>query len=465
MNSSNDHSSLSIFDRFNNWIEESITVKLGSIGFLVLILLIPTAWIYDLINERQQRSEEVIQEIGAKWSGDQTLSGPVLVVPYLKQTTIDKGKDGIEVQEHVEHAYFLPEQLIINGTVEPKILHRGIFDAVVYESKLSIQSQFIEPNFSTLKIESKNVQWQDAYIVLGITDLRGISDNPIINVDDSALLAEPSNKIGISVNKHPDFSGTSVLSSSGIVAKLNLESKESFKGNFNFNLNLKGSDRFDFVPAGKNTLVTVSGPWTNPSFDGEFIPETREITKDGFTASWKILHFNRPFSQQWTEDDVNLSGANFGVKLLVPVDQYQKSIRTSKYGVLIIILTFISLFLVEVTQKLRIHPFQYILIGVALIVYYSLLLSISEQLGYNVSYFISSAATILLISLYSLSFLRKMKLTVLLSILLAIFYSFIFVIIQMQDYSLLIGSIGLFLIVGVLMFFSRKIAWYKGLPG
>ncbi len=197
------------------------------------------------------------------------------------------------------------------------------------------------------------------------------------------------------------------------------------------------------------------------SFDGEFLPDPSSISEAGFSASWKILHYNRPFAQQWKGNEQSLSGSEFGIKLLPPVDQYQKSMRTSKYAALIILLTFVSLFLVEITQKIRIHPFQYILIGVALIIYYSLLLSLSEHLGYNLSYLISSAATVILIGLYSTTFLQTKKLSILFSILLVIFYTFIFVIILQQDYSLLLGSIGLFVIVGLVMYFSRKINWYK----
>jgi len=207
--------------------------------------------------------------------------------------------------------------------------------------------------------------------------------------------------------------------------------------------------------------VKVSGPWADPSFDGEFLPASREISESGFTATWKVLHFNRPFAQQWTENNQHLSGADFGVKLLIPVDQYQKSMRTSKYGILVILLTFISLFLVEITQKVRIHPFQYILIGAALIIYYTLLLSFSEHVGYNMAYIISSAATITLIGLYSTTFMQNRKLVMLLASLLLIFYSFIFIIILQQDFSLLLGSIGLFIIISLLMYFSRKVSWYR----
>src|SRR5690606_14744260 len=225
-------------------------------------------------------------------------------------------------------------------------------------------------------------------------------------------------------------------------------------------LNLKGSERLDFIPGGKTTEVQISGPWKDPSFDGEFTPASREITENSFKATWKVLHFNRPFSQQWIGSNQTLSAADFGVKLLIPVDQYQKSIRTSKYGILVILLTFIALLLVEITQKIRTHPFQYILIGAALTIYYTLLLSLSEHLGYDVAYVIASLATVALISMYAKTFLQTTGLTFLFAFLLLIFYTFIFVIILQQDFSLLLGSIGLFIIVGMLMYFSRKVKWY-----
>jgi len=464
---------LNILERFNRWIQESIMVKLFSIGFLILILLIPSSWIQDMIVERQSRAEQVISEVADKWSGSQTISGPVLVIPYRKHEIIDKGKEGKEIREFVEKAYFLPEDLNISGTIKPEILHRGIFDAVVYESPLEIKSEFSQPDFKKLSIADEMVNWKDAYMIFGITDLRGISENPTIVVGNKTFAAEPSNDIGISIKRSRSEATSEYVydgpeqriipSSNGIFVKLNWETPPVFAENepVRIKLNLKGSRRLDFVPAGKTTSVKLSGPWADPSFDGEFLPATREISESGFSATWKVLHFNRPFSQQWTEDNQQLNGADFGIKLLIPVDQYQKSIRTSKYGVLVILLTFVALFLVEITQKVRIHPFQYILIGAALTIYYTLLLSFSEHVGYNPAYIIASLATVTLIGLYSITFLRNTKLTILFSLLLVIFYAFIFVIILQQDFSLLLGSIGLFLIVGLLMYFSRKVNWYQ----
>jgi inner membrane protein len=462
--------SLNLLERFNRWIQESIMVKLFSIGFLILILLIPSAWIEDLIYERQLRADQVIDEVADKWSAPQTISGPVLIIPFRKQVIIDRGKDGKEITEHIEKAFFLPDQLNITGNVTPQILHRGIFDAVVYESSLKVDASFTTPDFKALAIPEEMVLWKDAYLVLGIGDLRGISDNPVFTAGDQPLSAEPSNNIGVSVSRGTKTDTytesyekplSPARSSNGIVTKLPWENAESFSGKVNIKLNLKGSRRLNFIPAGKTTTVDLAGPWNNPSFDGEFLPAKRDITESGFSASWKVLHFNRPFSQQWAGSNQELSGADFGVKLLIPVDQYQKSIRTSKYGVLVILLTFMALFLVEITQKIRIHPFQYILIGAALTIYYTLLLSFSEHVGYNIAYIVSSLATVLLISAYSSTFFRSMRMTMLFSILLLIFYAFIYVIILQQDFSLLLGSIGLFLIVGTLMYFSRKVSWYK----
>jgi inner membrane protein len=460
--------SQNLLERFNKWIQESIMIKLFSIGFLIIILLIPSSWIQDMITERQQRAGQVIGEVADKWSGRQSISGPVMVIPYRKQEIIDRGTNGKEIREHVEKAFFLPEQLDIKGNVNPEILHRGIFDAVVYESDLQIKSTFSKPDFKSLSIPEETILWNGAHLIFGITDLRGISDNPTFLINEEPFVPEPSNNIGVSIRStftqgitSDNEDKRSLVSSSGIVTKLNWENADSFNGDVNIKLKLKGSHRLDFMPVGKTTSVALKSPWSDPSFDGEFLPATREITDQGFSASWKVLHYNRPFSQQWSGGDQELSGADFGVRLLLPVDQYQKSMRTSKYGVLVILLTFIALFLVEITQKLRIHPFQYILIGAALIIYYTLLLSFSEHVGYNIAYVLSSIATVVLVGLYSSTFLKTKGLTLLFTLLLIIFYAFIFVIILQQDFSLLLGSLGLFLIVSLLMYFSRKINWYR----
>ncbi len=455
---------LSLLERFNTWIQESIMIKLFSIGFLVLILLLPASWISELIYERQSRASEVLNEVSQKWSEAQTISGPILVIPYKRQDVIDRGKDGVEIRESGEKAFFLPEELSITGKVDPMLLHRGIFDVPVYKSQLEVNSAFKKPDFEKLNIAAEMVQWKEAYLAFGLTDLRGISDTFVLTVDGQRLEPEPSNNVGVTATSSTEdlfanHNRGEYPTTTGITTKMNWQGADDFRGDVKLAFNLKGSQRLDFVPVGKTTHVALSGPWADPSFDGEFLPAERNITKEGFTAEWRVLHFNRPFAQQWKNENPTLKGS--GVKLLIPVDHYQKSIRTAKYSVLVILLTFLAMLMVEITQKVRIHPFQYILVGAALIIYYTLLLSFSEHLGYNIAYLIASAATVILISLYASSFIRQTRIVFVFSGMLTMFYGFIFVIILQQDFSLLLGSVGLFVIISAVMYLSRKINWYK----
>ncbi len=452
---------LNIFERLHMWIQESITIKLMSIGFLVLVLLIPSSWIQGLMQEREQRAEDAMREVSSKWAGQQTLSGPVLVIPYKTHKTIDRGKDGIQVIEYTERYFFLPEILDIQGDVKPRVLHRGIFDVAVYQASLDFRADFQVPDFSALGIAADLVLWKDATMAFSIDDLRGISDTPSFVVGGKSIMTEPSGNLFKGSGYYTVAENQVGDQKNGIVVRLGWQSIADFSGSTKVRLELKGSERLNFIPAGKTTTVKISSPWSTPSFDGRFLPENREVTDKGFTADWKVLHFNRSFSQQWTAEPSPLNGSEFGVNLLVPADQYQKSIRTSKYSQLIIILTFVALFMVEVTRKVRIHPFQYILIGTALIIYYTLLLSLSEQIGYNLAYWVAAASTVALITFYSMSFLRSRQMVALFASLLVVFYTFIFIIILQQDFSLLLGSVGLFLVVGALMFFSRKIEWYR----
>jgi inner membrane protein len=463
----------SLAEKVAAWFSESIVVKLTAIGFLILILLIPQSWIESIIQERQQRADAVVTEITSKWSGKQTLSGPVLVIPFTHREKIDKGKQGVEIREWKQDAFFLPESLAVLGSVTPELLHRGIFDAAVYESSLQFTAQFTKPDFTRLNIPEKDVHWREARMVLGISDLRGITNNPGFTLNNQTFPSEPTQQIGYSTvtnhkgitdegvyADHAVYNNSSDTNSKGIVASLAIQQPEDLAGTATIKLNLKGSTQLYFVPIGKNTEVKVEGAWPDPKFDGEFLPESRTLSDTSFSATWKILHYNRPFAQAWTGANAALTGSDFGTNLLIPVDQYQKSTRTAKYGVLIIMLTFISLFLVEIIRKVRIHSFQYLLIGVALTIYYTLLLSFSEHVGYNIAYGISSLATVVLLSLYSKTFLHQWSMVSFFATIISFFYIFIFVIIQLQDYSLLIGSIGLFCVIAVIMYFSRRIKWY-----
>jgi inner membrane protein len=303
-----------LFERFNQWITESIMVKLFSIGFLILILLIPASWIEDLIQERQGRANEVIREVSDKWSGTQTLSGPVLMIPFTKTERTRRWQDGKqieEVTESVQKAYFLPEEYNVHSKVVPEKLHRGIFDVAVYETDLTMKAIFAVPDFTSWNIPDAQIHWKEAVLLNGITDLRGIRENPIIQAGEKKILSEPSSDLGLLINQpvfyqdeNESITGTNQHQlTSGIVASLGWLTRPESQLTVSIQLSLKGSEGLYFVPTGKLTQVDVAGPWPSPSFEGKLLPEDRTVSEQEFSAKWKVLSFNRPFAQKWINDD------------------------------------------------------------------------------------------------------------------------------------------------------------------
>jgi inner membrane protein len=432
------------FDQFNEKIKASITLKLVAIGILVLVLLIPTTMIESLISERESRHSSAINEVSSKWGNDQTIAGPVLTIPYKK---FIKGKDK-EIITTIEYAHFLPDEINITGKIFPETRYRGIYKVVVYNAKLQFSGKFHYPEFTDWNIEPQNILWNEAFVSFGIPDMRGIKD--------SILLQWANNPQPIPFNPGIPIKD---LAGSGVSVRVPLNKEVPLT--YAFDLNLNGSKTLNFIPLGKETNIKLDSNWANPSFDGAFLPDKREVTKDGFNATWKILQLNRNYPQQWRGAEYDVSQSQFGVTLLLPVDEYQKSMRSAKYAEMIISLTFLALFFVEIIVKRRIHPFQYILVGLALCVFYTLLLSFSEHIQFNSAYIVAGIATIAAVTLYSKAIFRHGIATAIMGLIMVILYAFIFVVIQLQDYALLLGSIGLFIVLAILMFLSRKINWYS----
>lgn len=434
-----------LLDRISGRISQSITFKLISIGILILLLLIPKTMINSLSIEREERMHETIQEVADKWSRRQTIVGPILTIPYK---VFVESEDKKSMNEITRYATFLPQQLNIESQIEPEERYRGIFKVIVYKAKLKLHGIFPNPDFSEWEIMEKDIQWPKATLNIGISDLRGIEEQVYLEAQNLTMPFQP---------------GTSEKSlfTSGIHLPLHESFQQFIDHEFSIEMVLKGSEELFFIPVGKNTEVNMTSPWKDPSFVGSFLPINRNIGPQGFEASWKVLHFNRNYPQGWTTSSYDINESKFGVNLLITADHYQKSLRASKYSILIITLSFLIFFLMEVTQKLRIHAFQYILIGLALLIFYTLLLSISEHLGFNSAYLISSVSVICLISLYSYAILDNKRLAYLLAGSLSVIYGFIFIIVQIETYALLVGSIGLFIILTLTMFYTRKISWYR----
>ncbi len=424
----------------------SISLKLIVIGFLILLFLIPISMIESLVYERQNRKSEAINEVSSSWGNPQTIAAPFITIPYYEftRTTDENGKSVLIRTKH--KAYFLPEDLLIQGEIFPQIRYRGIYHVVVYNSKMKISGKFAPINFDVFKIDDKNVLWDEAEINIGISDLRSIKQSVHIKTQDTVFAFNPG------------LSGFEVAGS-GISSPLNWSNDKELA--FSVDLDLNGSSSLDFLPLGKQTKVKLTSTWANPKFMGAFLPEPRQINDDGFSAEWTVLHLNRNYPQSFLQSEGNISESAFGVSLLLPVDEYQKNMRAGKYAVLIIALTFVVFFFMQVLNKIMIHPIQYIIVGLALMVFYSLLIAISEQLSFNRAYLISSVAIIGMVGLYVKAILKSKKLALFLTGVMVLLYLFIFTIIQLQDYSLLFGSIGLFIVLAIIMYLSRNIDWYN----
>lgn len=430
-------------------LKTNVYFKVGTIIIIGLLLLIPTAMIMNLISERENTQKVAIKEVSSKWGGEQTISGPFISVPYIRYikqySQTDTTTKYVLVKDYI---HFLPTDLRINGTISPEQRYRGIYEIVVYNSKLNISGIFNKVKFENLDIPLKDIQFDKAIVSVGINDLRGIEKQINLNWNDTNI----SFNSGVITND---------IISSGINAPVNLANNDSSSYKFSFDLELKGSQLLYFMPVGEVTDVNISSTWNNPSFNGAFLPDSRTIAETGFSANWNILHLNRNYPQMWIGNNVKIDSSAFGIDLIMPVDNYQKSMRSIKYAILFIVFTFIVFFFVEVLNKIFIHPIQYSLVGLALILFYTSLLSISEHLDYNIAFLISAISTLLLIIGYVKAIIKSNLITFIIAGILSILYSFLFVIIQLQDYSLLIGSIGIFLILAFVMYFSRKIDWYN----
>ncbi len=432
-------------DKVNSLMKNSVMLKLITITILMLLLLIPASMIKSIINEREQLNNEATNEVSAKWADQQLVNGPILTIPLIYEYEQKEKK-----YQTTKFWHNLPENLNIDGNITPEKLKRGIYEVVVYKSQLNISGDFLinqRPEQQNLKA----IRYDQAFLTVGINDLRGIKNQIKFNWNGKDLKVKPGSRI-------PD------LIYSGItVAVPNIKEQLDEKSSFDFILDLQGSKNLSFTPVGNTTTVDLASTWQSPSFDGNFLPDSRELNDEGFTASWSALQLNRNYPQSWIGDGHRdkLKNSSFGVNLILPLDDYQKSYRSAKYAAMSITLTFLIFFLVEVLNKRKIHPFQYALVGLALCLFYILLVSISEHSNFNFAYGISTIAIVAMISLYSLSVFKKLKLSILLVATITAIYGFLFVTLQLADYALLMGSIGLTLILGLTMYFTRNINWYQ----
>ncbi len=424
------------------WDKGKLFIKSIVIFGIALFLWVPTFFIRNMVNEREGRQKEAIMDISSKWAGKQTVTGPLLMLPYRVSVSLANGGVSWEKQ----YAYFMADKLDIHSTVTPDKRKRDIYEVAVYKSDIKLNGNFASIPWQKLDIPRDQIDWNEAKLVFKIGDaVRGINEDLLVKWNDSSYVFTQQ------------ATGQAQLDEAFVAPVPLSPETATVPASFSMQFSMNGSGQLLFAAAARENKIQMRSNWPDPAFTGIKLPDTREVKDSGFTASWKYL--NRSVPLVWKNTFYNLSNTTVGADLLIPVDTYDKTERSVKYALLCIMLTFAAFFLVETIYKRSLHLVQYGLAGLALVLFYTLLLSISEYTGFNLAYAIAGVSTIGLIGWYVGSILRSSKLAMFISMVLSVVYAYIFSIIQLQDYALLMGSIGLFVSLGVIMYFSRKLEW------
>jgi len=435
----------------------STVLKMASIGFLTLALLVPLAMVHSVLRERLERRDAAVKEVTSTWGGEQAVIGPVLVVPYTEvraawqDQTVNGQVTRVETTETVSgRAFFLPATFKAEVKLDPERLHRGIYESVVYRGTLTLSGTFAKPAFEDVNVDPQRVVWDDAEVVLAVTDLRGAREALVVKVGGTAVPLEP----GSGLEGYP----------AGVHARLKGLPPPAGAIPFSVTLTFNGSRSLRFAPVGIGNDVTIESSWPDPSFQGAFLPTRRDVGPDGFTARWQMSYYGRSYPQQWTDKTAlpegSIKASLFGVDLVSLVDSYRYVERSIKYGVLVIALLFTAFFLFEVLAAVRIHPFQYALVGVALCLFYLALLALSEVVSFGAAYWAGAITATVTIALYSVRALGSWWRAGLAATGLTAVYGFLYVVLRLQDYSLLVGTAGLFLVLVLVMYVTRGIDWY-----
>ncbi|MBN2328673.1 MAG: cell envelope integrity protein CreD [Candidatus Omnitrophica bacterium] len=429
---------------------KSPLLRILLIAFLILLLQIPISMIDRVIGERQSRRWEANEDVTSKWGNQQTIIGPMITVPYLVEIP-EKDEDGnVSIRRELHKADFLPEDLHISGSIDCEVRYRGIYKVPIYRMDLLASGQFARPDFSDWGMESDKILWDRAHLTVRISDARAITDQIQLAWNDEKIEFLPG---------AGDFGGEYT----GIHANLKGFLTED-RYSFSFPIKLNGSQSAFFAPFGRDTTVEIQSNWSAPSFQGNWLPTQRDFSDQGFNAAWNIPFLGRDYPQKWWKDsgiEKKIASSLFGVRFIAPVDHYRMAQRSIKYEILFLVLTFAAFWLFEILIHVRIHSVQYLLVGVGMCMFYLLELSLAEHIGFIPAYVCASASVITLVSTYCIAVLKGKRRAAIIAAVTTVLYGYLYILLMNQDYALLIGSIGLFLILAAIMYLTRKIDWYS----
>ncbi len=426
-------------------------LRLFSLGLFTMILLVPILMIAGLVSERQQRRDDATAEVMGKWGRAQTVTGPALVLPYTARWSETDSAGKTLTHEERRNLAVLPSRLRVRGTIDTTVLARGIFLVPVYKEALTLVGEFDQLRPGDLGIKPADVIWDHASLAIGISEVRTIQEQVTVAWN------------GTPVAFLPGAGGFGDVVA-GIHAPVPVnDTAKTFA--FSVPLNLNGSVGVYFVPAAADTAVEITSNFTHPNFQGNWLPNDRAVTPQGFRASWAMPSLGRNYPQTWVTPSTGMKEAieksRFGVELVNPVDPYRMADRSVKYAALFILLTFTLIWLVEVLAAVRVHPIQYLMIGAALCIFYLLELSLSEHITFPVAYTTATLAIVAMVAAYSRVVLREAGRALAVGAGVAVLYGYLYVLLTNEDFALLIGSIGLFVVLGGIMILTRRVNWYS----
>ena len=434
------------------------------VGFLTLLMFIPLMMVSDIVNARRGYSNDTIRSVGNEWGGRQLISGPLLIIPVREEVTVTGTRNvhdpatgrvmvhpesGLPVQEVYEttevrdrsNVYLFPDQFDAAVATTTQMRHRGIFQVPVYQAEVAMELTFPLDQAEGALVNDEELVWDGARLILGVTANRALRGEAVLRGASGVLALEPNP------------TGAGIQAALGDPRDL---------GPLSLTLGLNGAEQLEVAAVGRTTRVEMTSDWPDPSFRGAFLPDGSEISDTGFTATWTIPHLARNLPQVARQDYLSQarSDAAFGVAFYQPNDFYQKSWRASRYGILFIALTFLTVLLIEGAREKPVHPVQYILIGLAQAIFTLLMLAYAEQIGFGPAYLAASGAVITLLTLFAFAGLKLGARSWVLGLMLVVLYAVLYLILQSTDYALIAGSTLAFVALAATMFATRNEEWY-----
>jgi inner membrane protein len=425
-------------------------VKFFVIGLIGFFLLIPASMVWMLVAERQDRASGALAEVAQSWGGAQTLGGVLISVPYETQQEMQTGK-GMVVQRIRKTALFLPEEISYSVESRSEERKRGIFTVPVYDAAVTVSGRFKRPDPRDIGIAADaSVLWAEAVLSVPISDPRAIRAGAKIEIDGKSRTIEPGAGLPHSVAQK------------GIhIGKLFESAASGFS--FRLELGMKGSSAFSVVPGARNTRVEMVSDWPHPSFSGAYLPDNSTISETGFKAAWTVPHLalSMPLAITINQNESlgRFSGQDLGVRFYQPVDHYALVERAIKYAVLFIGSIFVAVFVLETRSGRAVHGAQYALMGLALVLFYVLLLALAEHIGFMAAYGVAALATTGLVASYCAKLLASRLRGTIIAGLLATVFALLYLFLQMEDFALLAGAIFAFVVLAVVMFSTASLDW------